>query len=411
MDVSLRGPGRVLEMHRIPRISVQAFHDSPEAAVVLEQVVADRRMAGTRATLHAGGIRAALELFHRTASPDLLIVESTAGIDELRRSLDELANVCVAGTKLLLIGHANDIAFYRELLRLGVSEYIVAPGDPLSIIGAIARLYETAGTAKLGRSVAFIGAKGGVGSSLIARNVASTIARSYRGAVILADLDLPYGSANDEFDVEAPPGMAQALEDRSRLDQVLLERLLWNCEDNLSLLAAPASLDHPFDLDEDTFERVLDVAQSSVPFVVLDIPHVWTSWACKTLLAADEVVITAMPDLANLRNARNLLERLTRARPNDAPPRLVLNQVGVPKRAEIEPARFASVLQVQPIASIPFDPATISTAANRSKMIADVSSGRSAAAKAIATIAQAVSGRTAVRSRRPSFALPRLWKR
>jgi pilus assembly protein CpaE len=398
-------------MHRIPRIAVAAFFDSSESAAVLERVVADRRMARVQATLHAGGIGAALDLYRRTASPELLIIESRAGLDELRAGLDELADACVAGTKLLLIGHTNDIAFYRELLRLGVSEYIVAPGDPLAIIGAIARLYEAAGAARLGRSLAFVGAKGGVGSSTIARNVASALARSCRCAVILADLDLPYGSAHDEFDVKGPPGMAQALEDRNRLDHVLLERLLTDCEDNLSLLAAPVSLEHAFDLGEDAFERVLDVAQSTVPFVVIDVPHVWTSWARKTLLAADEVVISAMPDLANLRNARNLLEQLRRARPNDAPPRLVLSQVGVPKRAEIEPARFAAALQVEPVACIPFDPASTSTAANRGKMIADVTSGRSSISKAIMTIAQAISGRTAVGGRRPRFALRHLWKR
>lgn len=410
-EASSRGPGHVLEMHRIPRIAVAAFFDSSESAAVLERVVADRRMARVQATLHAGGIGAALDLYRRTASPELLIIESRAGLDELRAGLDELADACVAGTKLLLIGHTNDIAFYRELLRLGVSEYIVAPGDPLAIIGAIARLYEAAGAARLGRSLAFVGAKGGVGSSTIARNVASALARSCRCAVILADLDLPYGSAHDEFDVKGPPGMAQALEDRNRLDHVLLERLLTDCEDNLSLLAAPVSLEHAFDLGEDAFERVLDVAQSTVPFVVIDVPHVWTSWARKTLLAADEVVISAMPDLANLRNARNLLEQLRRARPNDAPPRLVLSQVGVPKRAEIEPARFAAALQVEPVACIPFDPASTSTAANRGKMIADVTSGRSSISKAIMTIAQAISGRTAVGGRRPRFALRHLWKR
>ena len=103
---------------------------------------------------------------------------------------------------MILIGYANDVFVYRELLARGVSEYIVAPFDPISIIAAISRLYLDAGANKLGRSFAFIGAKGGVGSSTIAHNVASTIARAYGRDVILADLDLPFGSASLGFNLD-----------------------------------------------------------------------------------------------------------------------------------------------------------------------------------------------------------------
>ena len=402
--------GHVLEMRRVPQITLHAFCDTPELIGTIEKAVADRRMSRANAKVHSGGITAAIDLYRQAGSANLVIIENRAAVTDLYAQLDALADVCVAGTKVIVVGYTNDVAIYRELLSRGVSEYIVAPVDPISIIASVSRLYHDPAVNKFGRSLAFIGANGGVGSSTIAQNVAATIARTYDCDVILADMDLPFGTASLGFDLNPGHGIAQALKDGSRFDDLLLERLLTKCEDHLQILTAPAILQQSYDLEEDAFERVLDVAQSNVPFVVLDVPHIWTSWAKKTLISADEVVITATPDLASLRNAKSLVDLLKEARPNDAPPKLVLNQIGVPKRAEIKPDKFAAALGIEPIACIPFDPATVSTAANSGKMIADVAA-RSAVAKSLAKIAQTISGRGLTKRRKGRFAWSRLWSR
>lgn len=400
--------GGLGEMPRIPQITLHAFCDTPDMADTMAKVGSDRRMSRTHAKVHPGGIAAALDLYRQTASPNLVVVESQAAPGDLRTQLDALADVCVSGTKVIVIGHANDVALYRELLARGVSEYLVAPVEPLAILSVIARLYQDAGARKLGRTLAFIGTKGGVGSSTIAHNVASTVGRTYGSDVILADLDLAFGSASLGLNLNPTQGMAQVLQYVDRLDHALLERLLTKSEDHLSVLTAPATLETPYDLEESSFERMLDIAQSNIPFVVLDIPHIWTSWTKKTLLAADEVVIAATPDLVSLRNAKNLVEQLRQARPNDAPPKVVLNQVGMPKRLEIKPDKFAAALQIELVACIPFDPSSFSAAANKGQMIADVAA-RSAASKSFAKIAQAVTGRaTASGSRGAGSALRRL---
>src|SRR5690606_235309 len=140
--------------------------------------------------------------------------------------------------------------------------------------------------------------------STIAHNVAWTMARSFGSDVILADLDLPFGTAGLDFNLDPAQGIADAVFGADRLDEVLLDRLLAKCEDHLSLLAAPAALEKVYDFAEPAFDPVLEIVQGNVPSVVLDVPHLWTGWARKTLVAADQVVITAVPDLANLRNAK-----------------------------------------------------------------------------------------------------------
>jgi pilus assembly protein CpaE len=205
-------------------------------------------------------------------------------------------------------------------------------------------------------------------------------------------MDLPFGTAGLNFNLDAGQGVSDALQDAKRLDQVLFDRLLTSCGDHLSLLAAPAMLDKSFDIDAGALETLLDVAQSSVPFTILDMPHLWTAWSKDVLLSVDEVVITATPELASLRNAKNLITFLKQARPNDPPPKLVLNQIGVPKRPEIKVQDFTKAVQLEPAACLPFEPQLFGTAANKGQMVAELSK-KGAASKAFADLSDALTGR------------------
>jgi pilus assembly protein CpaE len=380
------------ESLRIPRIVVHAFYESPEAAAVIERAALDRLMSRAQVLVQSGGVATAVEHYHQTPTPDLIIVESRSEHASFLAELDRLAEVCYAGTKVMAIGRVNDITFYRDLMRRGISEYIVAPVDPLALISSIASIYGASSPSKLGQVYAFIGAKGGAGSSTLAHNVGWTIAHRLGSNVVMADLDLPFGTASLDFNLDVAQGVAEAIQDAGRLDEVLLDRLLLKCGDHLSLLAAPATLEKSYDVQNGAIEQLIEVAQTSVPFLVLDMPHLWTSWAKNTLVSADEIVITAMPDLANLRNAKNLIHVLRQARPHDPPPKLVLNQVGMPKRPEIKVDDFAKAVDLKPTACIPFDAHLFGTAANKGQMVAQTS-GKGAALNAFGEIADTITGR------------------
>lgn len=387
------------EARPIPRITIQAFCDTPEIAGTIETAASDRRMSRAHVKVHTGGLGAAAEFYRSAPTPNLIMVESRLPFDEMVGTLDGLAEVCDAGTKVMVIGHSNDVRLYRELLKRGVSEYLVAPVDVMTIIAGVSSIYRDPGSEKLGQIYAFMGAKGGVGSSTVAHNVAWTMARLIGSDVILADLDMAFGTAGLDFNLDPTQGIAEAVFGSDRLDEVLLDRLLAKCEDHLSLLAAPAALDKAYDFEEGAFDQMLEIVQANVPTVVLDMPHTWTSWARRTLISADEVIITAVPDLANLRNAKSIVDFLRQARPNDAAPKLILNQVGVPKRPEIKPDDFAAALQVTPIAVIPFDPLLFGTASNNGQMIAEASA-KTVVSDAFADVAQVVTGRKELKKAR-----------
>jgi pilus assembly protein CpaE len=376
----------------VPRITIHAFCVRPETSAMVETAAADRRMARASTIVRVGGLDAAVELYQNQSTPSLVLVESHDGAQRLLHLLDALAQVCDPGTKVVVIGQTNDIALYRELMRRGVSEYLTQPLGPLQIIRAVSALYADPSAPFVGRQVAFVGAKGGVGASTLAHNFAWSMAERIQTATVLVDLDLPFGTAGLDFNQDPLQGVIDALSQPDRLDPVLMDRMMVRCGDRLSLFAAPATLDQDYEISADAYEEVTQKIRGAAPFVVLDLPHSWAAWTRRVLVGSDDLVVVATPDLASLRNAKNIVDMVRQARPNDAPPRLVLNQVGVPGRPEIPVKDFGEALGVTPSLVLPFDPKSFGQAANNGQMVGEVAP-KSKAAEGIDHLAQLISRR------------------
>jgi pilus assembly protein CpaE len=393
----------------VPRISIQAFCESADVAASMQAAGEDRRMVKAHLRVQMGGIAAAIEAYRAAATPNVVVIEFHGAGSELLAGLDSLAESCDAGTRVIVIGHLNDIVLYREMVKRGVSDYVIAPIGPIDVIRAVSGLFSAVDAKPVGRTLAVVGAKGGVGASTVAHNIAFSIARDVNLDAVVADLDLPFGTAGLDFNQDPPQGIADAVMSPDRIDTAFVDRLLSKCTDHLSLLAAPATLDKVYDFGAEAFDSIFDVLRSTVPCIVLDVPHVWTGWARRVLIGADDILVVAEPDLANLRNTKNLVDLLRAARPNDNRPYYCLNQVGMPKRPEIKPVDFAKALEFEPVASIPFEPALFGTAANNGQMVAEVSSGHRAT-ETFRQLAQTLTGRAETKRSRPGLLTPLIEK-
>lgn len=378
----------------VPRINIQAFCERQQTLDSIQAAFADRRMARAHGSVVSGGIPAAIRLYQTQSTPNLLLVESDAPRESLLTSLASLAEVCQPDTKVVVIGHTNDVILYRDLIARGVSEYMVAPIAPLHLVEAIATLYRSERATPVGRVVAFIGARGGCGSSTVAHNCAWEIARTAEIETTIIDLDLAFGTAALDFNLDASGGIMEALLQPERVDSLLLDRLLVKLADKLSLLGGPGGVDKDFTIEPHAVETIFTAMRASVPMIVLDVPNVWAPWVRFTLLHADQIVLTAEPDLASLRNARALVDLLKAARPNDPPPSLILNKTGVPRRPEIAAADFRKAIATDVTAAIPFDPQSFGDAVNNGRMVLDMSP-RSKAAEALRALARDLAGEKA----------------
>jgi pilus assembly protein CpaE len=357
----------------IPRISIQAFCEESHTANAIQLAAEDRRLSKAHVSVHMGGAEAAVAHYQESPTPNLIIIESSLDRAALINELDALAECCDAGTKVMVVGHDNDVVLYRELLKRNVSEYLVAPVEPIQVLESLSNLYNDPDSDPVGNIIAFIGAKGGVGSSTVCHNVAWAISEHLKTNVVVADLDLAFGTTGLDFNQDPPQGIFEALQSPERFDDLLLDRLLTKCSEHLSIFAAPAVLDRDFDISADACDAVLDVVRQNVPIVAVDLPHVWTPWVKKVLLNADQIVVVAAPDLANLRNTKNLLDQLKSARTNDIKPHLILNMAKMAKRPEIDANEFAQAVGIEPSMIIDFDAENFGQASNNGQMIEEMS--------------------------------------
>ncbi len=377
-----------------PHISAGCFCDSVTVAKTLRTAMEDRRLS--RATTHfaSGGIEAAVAFYADAPTPDLLILETTLDGGGILAALDELSRVCDVNTKVVVIGRMNDIGLYRAMIAKGVSDYLVAPVDTLAVIAAILRLYPIGSATRLGRICAFLGAKGGVGASTLAQNVAWRIGQDRKGPVMLADLDLQFGTAALNLNLMPSNGFVEQTMDPDRLDEVLLERSLIQKGKFLHVLPASGRMREIESPDPVAVAKLLDLSRQAFPVVILDLPHLQSPWMKAVLAAVDDLVIVAAPDLANLRNAKCLFDIFRAARPNDPLPRLVLNQLGLCRRAGVSPADFAKTLDVEIKTQISFDPNGLVKASNEGRLVTE-STPRCAASRMIAALAKDIDTRPA----------------
>ncbi|MGD9981592.1 MAG: CpaE family protein, partial [Hyphomonadaceae bacterium] len=204
----------------VPRITIHAACDRHEISDIIAGISADRRMARADITVEPGGIEAAITRFAAQASPNLLIIDTLMQGQQMLHNLDRLAQVIEEGTKVVIIGAVNDIALFRELMARGVSEYIVPPTQPIDLIRTVCSLYVNPDKPFAGRVISVIGARGGIGASTIAHNIAWSIAERQDSGATLLDLDLSFGTAALDFNQDPPQSIADALMAPDRVDDV-----------------------------------------------------------------------------------------------------------------------------------------------------------------------------------------------
>ncbi len=393
----------------IPRISIGIFCDNQQTGQTLQAASVDRRMSRAHVSIQLGGIAAAIQVHQTEPTPNVLVVESHADRNSIMAELASLAEVCQPNTKVIVVGHVNDVILYRELIKNGVSEYLVAPISAVSFIETISSMYNDPKAAPLGRIVAFVGSKGGVGSSTIAHNVSWAVSQKLQIETIITDLDLSFGTAALNFNQDSGGGIFEALGQPDRVDATLIDRLMTKLGNKLSLLNGPGGIEREMNIEAHSVETVLNVVRHAAPLVVVDVPNLWAPWVKYTLLSADEIVITATPELPSLRNAKNLVDLLKASRPHDRMPRLVLNQVGVPKRPEIPAADFGKALGIQPTAIIPHDPQNFGLAQGNGQMVFEVAP-KSKSAELLYNLSEVVAGTQKPVKAASRFGLPGLMK-
>lgn len=376
--------------------------------------MADRRLAKSNIQVIDGGLPTAIAFHSENPTPQLIMVETAEVGDRMFGELDQLANVCDAGTQVIVLGASNDINTYRALLSRGVSEYLLTPISARTIIESVSAVFENPENPPTGRVMAFIGAEGGSGSSTVSHNLAWFLGNTFRDDVIIMDLDIAFGTAALDFNLQPQQTIQQALADPGRLDEQLFERMLAKYDDYVGVLAAPSTLDVDASIEIETLDQLLQFIRRQAPFVILDVPHIWQPWTQELMVEADEAVITASLDLASLRDTKGMVEMLNKRRGPESPVRVVINHVGAYRKTEVPVKEFQEAIGGPPSLVLPHDPILFGTASNNGQTIGEVNA-KHKACETMREFAIRLSGRSVAAAKAPVkrksiFTLPGLLK-
>ena len=344
-------------------------------------------------TIARGGIMKAIDALGTQRSPELLIVD-ISGVEMPVSEIHNLAEVCEPGVTVIAIGDRNEVGVYRDLLHSGVSDYIVKPLTAQLLAKALhARTGAGEHAAihrKLGTTVAFIGARGGVGATTLAVNLAWHLAERQNRRVALVDLDLHNGECALALNVKATPGLREALINPARIDSILLERVMAPVGERLFVLSAEEPLRDNIEFTAEAVETLVGALRQQFHYVILDVPRNPAVAYRQALDIADFRVVVADQTLRSARDAVRLRSALGEG---DGKHRnlLVINRQGEGGRRAITLDEMQNILELRPKTVIPFQPGWFAAPAGSGGSVPAARRGKFG--DAIAGLALELSGR------------------
>lgn len=334
------------------------------------------------AKVRPGGIDAARRSIDITSPPRLVLVDLAESADPVE-GLTELTQLCGPATRFLAIGAVNDVSLYRQLTAFGVADYLVKPvsSDVLSqALTASLRVYSAPGTARSTQLFAFIGARGGVGTTTVAISTAWLLAHEFKVRTTLIDLDLHFGNLALSLDLEPGRGLREALEHPERTDSMLLQAAMVNDAEKLPILATEQPLEDMLHFDPAAVAPMLTALAEDYDCLIVDLPRSLDGMARQVITAADTTVIVTDLSLSALRDTHRLVE-LSKSLESRSKPLVVANQVGSSHRGEIGRPEFERGVGSPLDLVIPFDAKAAVAAAQSGKAMAAAAAKSSATAE------------------------------
>lgn len=242
--------------------------------------------------------------------PSLMLMEFDAENQELADTMARLRSALPASA-MIVTAEATSPEHIVKAMRLGAREYLI--DDEASVQAfteAVVRLGTPAseGGRNVGRLIAVMGAKGGVGASFLAANLAWAMSQIHGQRVALVDLDLYGGNQSFLLDLDPSRSWADVAREFDRLDDVFLDGLMLEAGPGFRLLAAPDDAVEAEEIRAEHAASVLDSLMADNPVVVVDLPS-WLSDASLAVLdRATRVLLVTEPNVLGLRAAKRILE-------------------------------------------------------------------------------------------------------
>ncbi len=329
-------------MGRPDRLTVLAFLGDSQTEHVLRDGLGD--IVANGMDIRRGTVRTAINAMAKLPTPEVLIVD-ISGEDQPLHALGELSDVVEPGVRVLVIGDTDDVDFYRHITRgMGVMEYIFKPITREAVARHFAPLITRKAiggdSTRGGRVIAVMGARGGVGATSIAGNLAWYLGVIAKRHTVFVESDLYMGSGALLLGGKTGPGLRMALETPDRIDPLFVERAAQPVAERLHVLASEEKLTEPLNYAKGAAQRLIETLRVRYNFIILDVPFLPMPCNREMLEYSHHRVVIMDPSLASVRDTLRLLG-LPNGPWQPQSPTIVLNRQGRPgglTRKQIEDA-------------------------------------------------------------------------
>lgn len=290
---------------------IVAFVNDAETEMIASAVLEDLGL--DTAGVKRGDVGTAIAYLTSNSSPRIVLVDISRS--ELPISdINALAEACEPGVEVIVIGAQNDIGLFRDLMQIGVSDYLAKPVTRELLRRSIETVRQGAQNVnlrgRLGKIVAVTGVRGGAGATTVAANLAWLLSEKVGRRVALLDLDFNFGALSLALDQRATPGLREALENIHRVDQLFIERTLTNVNPRLALLSCEEPLDYRVNFETKAYDELVGHLAKQFHYVIVDVPEGSGTEHQHVLKTAAVRVLVLDPTLASMRHTIRLLKSL-----------------------------------------------------------------------------------------------------
>ncbi len=303
--------------------------------------------------------QAAAKLAEHQMTPSHLVLDIGGRGEDVLAEIDQLAQQCEAGTRVVAVGDTNDIRLYRALINRGVLEYLPMPADPAELARILtapiaappppapapvaAPVAPAAPMAAQRNVLTFMSAASGDGASTAALNTAYALSQAFNGSTVLVDMDYQFGMVAKHLDLQNQYGIRDLFDNPDRgVDATLIKRMVASYG-KLHVITAPADLRYLPNVGADTVRALIQTLSQTYSNVIIDLPHVWLPWMEAPFQEATKIVLVAQLWLKSVSHAA----RMTRVfREQGIPPERVVavtNRSGARFKEGIDPRDFERV--------------------------------------------------------------------
>ena len=305
----------------------------------------------------------AIEFLQNNRTPKIFIVD----VSNAELPLSDIAKIkerSAPNISVIAVGSRNDVGLFRDLITMGVSDYLVKPLNNNLLLHSIKIINGTIDEhEKIGKMIQFISSVGGAGSTTVVANIGWILSNRHFKRTVMLDMDFLYGTLNLMLDIKTESFYIDILTSPDKIDDYSMEAVLKKYDQRLYYIGGPADLFKKVNIDLIAFEMLIDFAKKQFNYLLVDMPRDLDDTNKISMNKADTFVIMAEMSVASVRNTARILEFLNKEQ-TEKKVLVIANKIGLSSGGALSKKSFERVIDRKIDYMMPLDEKIALAAAN-----------------------------------------------